>query len=441
LVGNSFRLTEGIYNDVASGDTTITADFVISGNFISRVSNASRLLLEGGVTGNAPWRKTGTGTLRLTGTAPNSQSEMEVWEGELELDKASGVNAISTRLEIGDGTNDVRVTLLSEHQIADTADVTIRNRARLDLNGQDEAIDRLQGDGLVSLDGRFIPGRSARLTVSSGTFNGTIVGNGGLTKTGSSSSALTLSGENTFSGVTILDGGTLAVEGVQVHSPIRLNGGLLRGRGSVGSITGNLGGVVQPGVSTPAFQNRFFCRDIAFNSTTTFRPLLTSFDPGFENSQLQVSGTVSLGGSVLSVDLLGNFKPTNGTSFLIIDNDGSDAIVGTFAGLPEGAVFGGDGLPFRISYVGGTGNDVVITRVAAPASTLSSITLLSNGQMRVEGLGIGDVIYPIQAASNLNPVIFWTNVGNGTGDAGGLFRFIDAGASNRPMRFYRAVSP
>jgi hypothetical protein len=49
--------------------------------------------------------------------------------------------------------------------------------------------------------------------------------------------------------------------------------------------------------------------------------------------------------------------------------------------------------------------------------------------------------YPIQAASNLNPVIFWTNVGSGTGDARGLFRFIDVGASNRSMRYYRAVSP
>ena len=47
----------------------------------------------------------------------------------------------------------------------------------------------------------------------------------------------------------------------------------------------------------------------------------------------------------------------------------------------------------------------------------------------------------VQTANNLNPVIFWTNLGNGTGDASGLFQFIDPGASNRPMRFYHAVSP
>jgi len=34
------------------------------------------------------------------------------------------VNAIATTLLIGDGTNDVRVTLLRDHQIADGAGVT-----------------------------------------------------------------------------------------------------------------------------------------------------------------------------------------------------------------------------------------------------------------------------------------------------------------------------
>jgi len=90
---------------------------------------------------------------------------------------------------------------------------------------------------------------------------------------------------------------------------------------------------------------------------------------------------------------------------------------------------------------GGDGNDVVLTRVATPASTLSSITSLSNRQVRIEGLGIGGVIYPIQAASNLNPIIQWTSVGSATGSATGLFQFIDPGASNRNMRFYRVVSP
>lgn len=444
IAGNSFRVTESIYNEIATGDNRVAADMVISGSFTCRVSNASRLLLEGSVTRgttSATWRKTGTGTLRFAGTAPNNLSAVNVEAGEIELDKNPGMDAISANLQIGDGTNDVRVTLLADHQIADTAFVTIRNRARLDLNGNDEVIGTLQGDGTVSLNGRPGPGRTARLTVGTGSFGGAIVGDGGLTKTGSSFSSLSLSGLNTFSGMTIVDAGTLFVEGTQTNSAIRLDGGVLRGRGSVGTITGHLSGTLQPGSGGADFQVAFHSQSIALNPSTTFRALLTSVDPGYENHKLQVNGLVDLGGSVLAVDLAGSFRPTNGFSFLIIDNDGTDPVIGTFAGLPEGTVFGGAGLPFRISYVGGTGNDVVITRIAAPPSTLSSIVILSNGLVRIEGSGIDGVIYPIQAASDLNPIIQWTQAGAATGGTSGVFQFSDTITSNRPMRFYRAVSP
>ena len=50
--------------------------------------------------------------------------------------------------------------------------------------------------------------------------------------------------------------------------------------------------------------------------------------------------------------------------FLLIDNDGTDPVVGTFAGLPEGATFTVAGVPLQISYVAGTGNDVVVTTLA-----------------------------------------------------------------------------
>ena len=52
-----------------------------------------------------------------------------------------------------------------------------------------------------------------------------------------------------------------------------------------------------------------------------------------------------------------------GETFTIITNDGRDAIGGTFSGLPEGASLAINGLTFQISYVGGTGNDVVLTVV------------------------------------------------------------------------------
>jgi hypothetical protein len=39
-------------------------------------------------------------------------------------------------------------------------------------------------------------------------------------------------------------------------------------------------------------------------------------------------------------------------------------VVGTFAGLPQSATLLLSNMTFQISYNGGTGNDVVLTRIA-----------------------------------------------------------------------------
>ena len=56
------------------------------------------------------------------------------------------------------------------------------------------------------------------------------------------------------------------------------------------------------------------------------------------------------------------YAGTAGQTFTILKNDGGNAISGTFNGLPEGAYLvwtGNSTLAARISYVGGTGHDVV----------------------------------------------------------------------------------
>ena len=50
-----------------------------------------------------------------------------------------------------------------------------------------------------------------------------------------------------------------------------------------------------------------------------------------------------------------------GQSITLIDNDGVDPVQGTFLNLPEGAIFNSGSVQYRISYSGGTGNDVVVT--------------------------------------------------------------------------------
>lgn len=70
---------------------------------------------------------------------------------------------------------------------------------------------------------------------------------------------------------------------------------------------------------------------------------------------IDVDGTVDLGGAELEL-LWGDIDATS--DVLLIDNDGVDAVTGTFAGLPEGAVVLLNEQKTWITYQGGDGNDV-----------------------------------------------------------------------------------
>lgn len=99
---------------------------------------------------------------------------------------------------------------------------------------------------------------------------------------------------------------------------------------------------------------------MSLTSGNTFAVDLFGTTPGSGYTQAQVTGTISLGGATLAVNL--GFSPVVGSTFTIIDNDSTDAVVGTFSSLPEGSSFVvGGNKQFIITYNGGTGNDVVLT--------------------------------------------------------------------------------
>ena len=84
-------------------------------------------------------------------------------------------------------------------------------------------------------------------------------------------------------------------------------------------------------------------------------------------------GSVTLTNALLSTTLLASFVPAVDASFIIINNDGMDAIVGTFAGLGDDTTFSIGGNAFRISYDGGSGNDVTLTALNdAPVLTAAN---------------------------------------------------------------------
>ena len=210
-------------------------------------------------------------------------------------------------------------------------------------------------------DGKLIIGGTAANTYSGGTF----VNDGLLSVQNTSANPLgdtpTVPAPNS---VTINSGGTLRVEtGVVIpNGVVPTSGGILAGTGTVGTVLSD-DGVVNPGAGAGPLTTGNFALDA--NST---------FLEDVSGQGLRVNGTVDLGGAPLA--LVGGFATVPGTQFTLIDNDGVDAITGTFAGLIEGARIAAGGQVFTISYAGGNGaNDVVLTAVAP----LSDLAIAANG--------------------------------------------------------------
>src|SRR6185437_13386040 len=99
------------------------------------------------------------------------------------------------------------------------------------------------------------------------------------------------------------------------------------------------------------------------SSGSTFNVALDGDSAGSGYSQINVQGAVDLGSATLNVDVGSGFAPAVGETFVIVNNDGSDSTAGTFARLVEGATLVSGGMTFQISYRGGSGNDVTLTRV------------------------------------------------------------------------------
>src|SRR5207244_4778311 len=192
---------------------------------------------------------------------------------------------------------------------------------------------------------------------------------------------------------------------------VSVNGATSGGTGTVGTIDLENSSTVSPG-ATPGILNS---SNFAFGSGIAMLSIeINGTTPGTGYDQLNVNGTVALNGLTLNASL--GFMPALGDSFTIINNGGSDQIIGAFGGLPEGTFFSISGTSFRITYSGGAGsNDVVLTRADVPPtnvppSTITSITVLSNKQALLQGAGVSNATYTIQANTNLTTTT-WPNIG------------------------------
>lgn len=209
---------------------------------------------------------------------------------------------------------------------------------------------------------------------------GDVTGTGGVMV--ATDATLVLSANTSYTGTTNVVGGTLGLNGGSISNPSAVSvsgGGRIGGVGSTGplTITGSLlypgifGSFVAGAIATPALT-------LDASSTARFNLAGTAFPGSYD--QISVNGPVALGGAAL--DLRWNLEPAVGEQFRLIT--GATTLTGTFAGLPEGAVFFARGRRFSITYAGGAGHDVVVTRLSAAPADLS-IALVSSPSVVAPG--------------------------------------------------------
>jgi len=202
-----------------------------------------------------------------------------------------------------------------------------------------------------------------------------------------------------FTGTVDISGGDFNVQGRMANAVFNVNsGGTLGGTGLVSTVTVNNSGTIAPGGAGRGILN--VTNGLTLRARGIFEAQIFGSTAGLFD-QLNVAGAVNLTNAALNLTV--TFVPASPTAITIIANDGADAVLGTFAGLPQGAtVLVTDFIRATISYTGGTGNDVVIT--VSPLETLtwtgSTSGLWSVGANWVGGVApqSGDsLVFPVVA--------------------------------------------
>ncbi len=219
---------------------------------------------------------------------------------------------------------------------------------------------------------------------------------------------------NTSSGI-----GAVNINTVTFRDPVTLAGGTIKDNaGADIAAAGNtvtLDGNVAPGLSLGILE---VTGNFVFADNDTFTVEIGGTTPGTaanNHDQINVAGTVTIGGNItLAASTVNGYRPAGGDTIIIINNDGTEAVTGTFNGLTEGAIIAASGIDMRISYVGGDGNDVVLIVVnvmpvavddANSTNEDSALTVAAPGLLGNDSDGnVGDTL----------TAILVSNVANGT---------------------------
>ncbi|MBL9115326.1 MAG: cadherin domain-containing protein [Verrucomicrobiaceae bacterium] len=328
-------------------------------------------------------QKKGAGTLVLSGNNGHTGTTT-VSEGTLTYGIA---NALSTGAVTVDGST----AILNLSTFSDSVGAVL-----VDNGGT------ISGSGtLTSTDG---------FELRSGTVSAPLAGSVALLKSGTGTAVL--SGNNTYTGQTTVSEGTLTVNGNVANGSaatdvVVQSGAALNGSGVIaGAIGVSSGGTLAPGAGVGIMT----AGAVALASSSTLSMQIEGDVPGTSHDKLNISGMVELGSANLVIT--GSHVPSAIASYTLIENDGADAVVGTFNGLPEGGILTINGVQKAISYVGGTGNDVVLSE---PNYAPTAIAL--NPSSLAEKSSVGATVGVLTATDANTTDTHTFTLASGAGDA------------------------
>jgi len=367
---------------VANANATGTGGFTLAGSVISGAAGTQTVTFNvsalkamtvssviGGGTGTIAITKAGAGITTLTG-ANTYTGGTTVNAGTLTIGPGGTLGATTGALAVnnsntGAGTN----VILNLAPAVDTTVGSLSGAIATPSSGTNTAVINTGGSG---------PNFTVNQTAA-GTYAGVIAGPGSFTLGSLSTNTLTLMGANTYAGATTVNAGTLILQGsLQGAGNVNVNTGKLGGTGSilgnlsVGDGTGSRDAVLAPGVAgigtLSAFNAVTFANDAVFalqinTDGTPGTDLLTTFGP------------ISLDlGPTLNVENLGTTVLTGNQVFTFLSGA---SVTGTFAGLPDGTVFGVGSNFFEINYTDTTVELITVPEPASAAFLLGGLSLLA----------------------------------------------------------------